>query len=490
MIYDFLLNIVSKHYLIEETIYLFEILKACSFSNAFFRKVKIFSENLVNESRKNTNLDNVDSILNTYNLSTKEGIQMMCMAESLLRIPDFYNFNSFIKDKLSFQEWNYYYSSDYWKIIIYNMIIDFIANFFYKNNINDFHLMIFIFRKIIFFFSNYVMKNIGKKFVYSSNETNAIKKSLSDKNIYSFDMLGEAAITFYDAKKFFNQYQNAVKNISKTYLGCDFDRIPTISIKLSALNPKYSFSNRKRIFRDLIPILKILTIDIKKAKSALTIDAEECDRMELSLCLFSVIFNSKYCLYWHKFGLVIQAYSKRALPTLYWINKIAYDKQTKIPVRLVKGAYWDYEVKNAQVLNLNMYPVYIKKFCTDLSYLLCSVYLLSNNCKDNIKPQFATHNIQTISFVVILGKKKKLEFQKLYGMGDNVYYALKKLQNITCREYAPIGKYKELLPYLVRRLLENGANSSFVNKVINKNVNIKRLLLNPILIKEEKYNKI
>ncbi|WP_433928073.1 bifunctional proline dehydrogenase/L-glutamate gamma-semialdehyde dehydrogenase PutA [Candidatus Carsonella ruddii] len=489
MKYNFLLNIVSKHYLIDDTTYLFEILKTCSFTNNFFNKVEIFSKNLVNENRKNTNLDNVDNVLNIYNLSTKEGIQMMCLAESLLRIPDFYTSNSFIKDKLSFQEWEYYYSSDYWKIIIYNMIIDFVANFFYDNNVQDFQLMNFIFRKMIVFFSNQVMKNIGKKFVYSSNETSAIKKSLSDKSIYSFDMLGEAAITFYDAKKFFNQYQKAIINISKTFLGTNINRIPTISIKLSALNPKYSFYNRKRVFRDLIPILKILIIDIKKANSSLTIDAEECDRMELSLFLFNFMFYTNYCLYWNNFGLVIQAYSKRALPTLYWLNKISYDRQTKIPVRLVKGAYWDYEIKNVQVLNLNMYPVYIKKFCTDLSYLLCTMYLLSINCKNNIKPQFATHNIQTISFVMVLGNKKKLEFQKLYGMGNDVYNTLKKIYDIKCREYAPIGKYKELLPYLVRRLLENGANSSFVNKVINKNIIINRLILNPVYIKDEKYNK-
>ncbi|ATX33519.1 bifunctional proline dehydrogenase/L-glutamate gamma-semialdehyde dehydrogenase PutA [Candidatus Carsonella ruddii] len=489
MTYNFLLNIVSKYYLIDENIYLFNILKNCSFSNDFFDNVETFSYSLINESRKNTNLDNIDNILNIYNLSTKEGIQMMCLAESLLRIPDYFTSNSFIKDKLSFEEWKYYYSSEYWKIIFYNMIIDFVSNFFYKKNVNNYNLIIFVFRKIIVFFSNYVMKNIGKKFVYSSNENSAIKKSLSDKNIYSFDMLGEAALTYYDAKKFFNQYLKIINNISNSYLGLNIDRIPTVSIKLSALNPKYSFSNRQIVYRDLIPILKILVIGVKKANSSLTIDAEECDRMELNLYLFSEIFYTKYCLYWNSFGLVIQAYSKRALPALYWINKIAYDKQTKIPVRLVKGAYWDYEVKNAQFLNLNMYPVYIKKFCTDLSYLFCSMYLLSKCCKNNILPQFATHNIQTISFITILGKDRKLEFQKLYGMGDVVYNSLKKLKVIVCREYAPIGKYKELLPYLVRRLLENGANSSFVNKVVNKNTNMKKILINSLFIKNDKYNK-
>lgn len=488
MKYDFLLNIVSKHYLINEEIYLLELLKKCFFKKKFFNKVEILSKILINESRKNTSLDNVDNILNTYNLSTKEGIQMMCLAESLLRIPDFVTNNSFIKDKLSFQEWSYYYSSDYWKIIIYNLIIDFISDFFYVNNIKNQKLLIYIFKKIINFFSNYVMKNIGKKFVYSSNYKSAINKSLSDKNVYSFDMLGEAAVTYYDAKKFFNQYRKIIKNISKTYLGGNGYKIPTVSIKLSALNPKYSFYNRKRIYRDLIPILKILIIDIKKANSSLTIDAEECDRMELSLYLFKEIFYTKYCLDWNGFGLVVQAYSKRALPTLFWIKKIAYQRCNLIKVRLVKGAYWDYEIKNIQILNLNMYPVYIKKFCTDLSYLLCATFLLSNQCKNFILPQFATHNIQTISFVIILNKKKNIEFQKLYGMGDNVYNALKNIKEINCREYAPIGEYKELLPYLVRRLLENGANSSFVNKILNKNIKIKSLSKNPLLINEERYN--
>ncbi|MFI4913529.1 MAG: bifunctional proline dehydrogenase/L-glutamate gamma-semialdehyde dehydrogenase PutA [Candidatus Carsonella ruddii] len=481
-----LLNIVSKYYLIDEEIYLVELLKKCCFSLFFFKKVEFFSKILINESRKNTFLDNVDNILNTYNLSTKEGIQMMCLAESLLRIPDFITGNSFIKDKLSFQEWHYYYSSDYWKIIIYNMIIDFIAEFLKKNFFEK--TISIYFKKIINTFSNYLMKNIGKKFVFSSNYNSAIKKSLSDKNVYSFDMLGEAAITYYDAKKFFTQYYKMIKNISKTYLGSNGYFIPTISIKLSALNPKYSFSNKKRIKRDLLPILKILINDTKKAHSSLTIDAEECDRMELNLFLFKEIFFTKYCENWFGFGVVIQAYSKRALPAIFWLNYISYIRHLKIPVRLVKGAYWDYEIKNVQILNLLMYPVYIKKFCTDLSYLLCSILLSSKTFK-NIIPQFATHNIQTIAFVLVINKNKKVEFQKLFGMGDDIYRSLKIIKKIKCREYAPIGKYKELLPYLVRRLLENGANSSFVNKILKKNIKYKYFFVNNSHFCLKKYNK-
>lgn len=489
MIFNFLLNIVSKHYLIEENIYLLEILKNCCFNETFFQKVEIFASNLINESRKTVLLDNVDNLLNEYNLSTKEGIQMMCLAESLLRIPDFFTINSFIKDKISFQEWKYYYSSDYWKIVIYNMAIDLVSKFFYKNNIiNDKKLFIFTFRSMIIYFSNYVMKNIGKKFVYSKNINNAIKKSLSDKNLYSFDMLGEAAVTFYDARKFFNQYLLSINNIKKTFLGSNIKKTPTISVKLSALHPKYSFLNRKDVLKNLIPMLKILILEIKKTNSEITIDAEECDRMELNFQLFNILYYSGYCLYWGGLGLVIQTYSKRALPAIYWLNQISHMRQTKISIRLVKGAYWDYEIKFIQSLNLNLYPVYTKKFCTDLSYLLCSLYLLSKKCNNEIFPQFATHNIYTISFVVILSKGKHLEFQKLYGMGDNVYSALKKIHSISCREYAPIGKYKELLPYLVRRLLENGANSSFVNKVLNKNSNIKDLIYHPFFKKEKKYN--
>ncbi|MFI4870134.1 MAG: bifunctional proline dehydrogenase/L-glutamate gamma-semialdehyde dehydrogenase PutA [Candidatus Carsonella ruddii] len=483
---NFLLNIVSKYYLIDEEIYLIELLKKCCFSNFFFKKVEFFSKILINESRKNTFLDNVDNILNTYNLSTKEGIQMMCLAESLLRIPDFITGNSFIKDKLSFQEWKYYYLSDYWKIVMYNMIIDFISEFlkkkFIKKTINIY------FKKIINIFSNYLMKNIGKKFVFSSNYKTAIKKSLSNKNVYSFDMLGEAAITYYDAKKFFTQYYNIIKSISKTYLGSNNYFIPTISIKLSALNPKYSFNNIKRIKRDLLPILKILIKDVKKAHSSLTIDAEECDRMELNLFLFKEIFFTKYCKNWNGFGVVIQAYSKRSLPAIFWLKSISYNKNLKIPIRLVKGAYWDYEIKNIQILNLLMYPVYIKKFCTDLSYLLCTILLSSKICK-NITPQFATHNIQTISFVLAINKNKEIEFQKLFGMGDDIYRSLKIIKNIKCREYAPVGKYKELLPYLVRRLLENGANSSFVNKILKKNINYKSFFINNNHFSLKKYNK-
>ncbi|AFP83943.1 bifunctional proline dehydrogenase/L-glutamate gamma-semialdehyde dehydrogenase PutA [Candidatus Carsonella ruddii] len=493
MIFNFLLNIVSKHYIIDENIYLLEILKNCFFKWSFFKKVESFSNNLINKSREKILLDNVDNILNEYNLSNKEGIQMMCLAESLLRIPDIFTINSFIKDKIFFQEWEYYYSSDYLKIIVYNLAIDLVSNLFYNNNndiINDKKFFLYIFRKVISLFANHLMKNIGKKFVYSNNSKKAVQKALLDKKIFSFDMLGEAAITFYDANKFFNQYIKLISNIKKNFMGCSRNKIPTVSIKLSALHPKYSFYNRKDVFKKLSLILKILIIKVKKANSLLTIDAEECDRMELNLELFNTLFYSEYCLYWNNFGLVIQAYSKRALPALYWLRTIAFMRQTKIPVRLVKGAYWDYEIKFIQSLNMNLYPVYIKKFCTDLSYLLCTCFLLSNKCNNIILPQFATHNIQTISFIVVLSKGRHLEFQKLYGMGDNIYETLKNMHKITCREYAPIGTYKDLLPYLVRRLLENGANSSFVNKLVNKNCNIIKLTNNPLLKKEVKYNKL
>ncbi|BFI90908.1 bifunctional proline dehydrogenase/L-glutamate gamma-semialdehyde dehydrogenase PutA [Candidatus Carsonella ruddii] len=490
MIFNFLLNIVSKHYLIDENIYLLEILGKCFFEYNFFEKVETFSNNLINESRKTVVLDNVDNLLNEYNLSNKEGIQMMCLAESLLRIPDLYATNSFIKDKFSFQDWVDYYSSDYWKVVVYNMTIDLISSLYYDNKkFEKDKYFFYLFRKTIFYFSNYLMENIGKKFVYSSNSKLAINRALSDKKIFSFDMLGEAAITYYDANKFFNQYIQLIDDIKKNFVGSYRDKTPTISIKLSALHPKYSFYNRKDVFDKLSIMLKILVIKVKQTNSSITIDAEECDRMELNLELFNTVFYTKYCLYWNRFGLVIQAYSKRALPALYWINTIAYFRQTKIPVRLVKGAYWDYEIKFTQSINLNLYPVYTKKFCTDLSYLLCSYYLLSNKCKNNIFPQFATHNIQTISFIIVLSLGKHLEFQKLYGMGDNVYQALKKMHSITCREYAPIGTYKELLPYLVRRLLENGANSSFVNKLLDKKCENRNLINCPLLKKDEKYNK-
>ncbi|AFP84304.1 bifunctional proline dehydrogenase/L-glutamate gamma-semialdehyde dehydrogenase PutA [Candidatus Carsonella ruddii] len=484
-----LLNIISKYYLIEDNIYLLELLKNCYFKNDFFKKVKEISLNLTNEARKNLYLDNLDNLLGEYNLSTKEGIQLMCLAESLLRIPDFYSADSFIKDKISFQDWSYYYSSDYWKIIFYNMIIDFCSIAYYKFYSENKNMFIKIFKKTVVFFSNYVMKHIGKKFVYSSDIVKAVQKSISDKNIYSFDMLGEAALTYYDARKFFNQYKLAINEIRKCYTEHNFnERLPSISIKLSALNPKYSFFNIEQIMRDMIPLIKILIYNAKEAFVSITIDAEEVDRLELSLILFNNIFYSKLCKNWGKFGIVVQAYSKRAIPILYWLNYISIEQNKTIPVRLVKGAYWDYEIKYSQTLNLPMYPVYINKFCTDLSYLLCSIYMLSNLCKTHIYPQFATHNIQTISFILTLSNDKNYEFQKLYGMGDDVYRSLKKIYNITYREYAPIGKYKELLPYLVRRLLENGANSSFVNKVIDKNISLHILNKNPFKINNKKYN--
>ncbi|AFP83561.1 bifunctional proline dehydrogenase/L-glutamate gamma-semialdehyde dehydrogenase PutA [Candidatus Carsonella ruddii] len=491
---NYLLNIVSKHYSIEENIYLYNLLKFCNLKNIFFKKVDSITGNITNERRKNLRIDIVDNILNEYNLSTKEGIQMMCLAESLLRIPDFITADSFIKDKISFQNWKEYYLTDYWKILFYNMVIEIISNFYYKKSHKvDKKFFINYFKSLIYYFSNNVMKIIGEKFVYANNIKTAIYKSLSDKRIYSFDMLGEAAITFYDARKFYNQYKKSLYTIKNFFSINNYNnRKPTMSIKLSALHPKYSFFNRIRVLRDLPFLIKNLLMLSIKFNISITIDAEECDRMELSLIIYKNIFYSNFCEEWNKFGLVVQAYSKRALPTLYWLNKISKELKKKIPVRLVKGAYWDYEIKLCQYNNMEYYPVYTNKFCTDLSYLLCTIYLLYKEVNDTIIPQFATHNIQTIATVIALSENKNYEFQKLFGMGNFVYYFFKKQYNINYREYAPIGEYKELLPYLVRRLLENGANSSFINKIIYKNTNYYKLINNPLsnLILRKYNNKI
>src|SRR5699024_10281407 len=300
---------------------------------------------------------------------------------------------------------------------------------------------------------------------------------------YSFDMLGEAARTAVDAQHYFTAYLAAIEQLGAKGAKLAGDApAPSISIKLSALHPRYEASQRQRILQELTASLGRLTQRARELEVAVTIDAEEADRLELSLEVFAAVYSSSAVKGWGGFGLVLQTYSKRALPVLHWLIKLAEQQGDEIPVRLVKGAYWDTEIKHAQVLGLDGYPVYTRKANTDLAYLACSRLALSELAKGRILPQFATHNAHTLCSLLDMAGDQPIEFQRLHGMGEALYQQTlqRAPKGSYCRIYAPVGAHKDLLPYLVRRLLENGANSSFVHQLVDKKVPIERLAAHPL----------
>ena len=326
--------------------------------------------------------------------------------------------------------------------------------------------------------ANILVEKVAEQFVIGKNIDITIKKAIPkclQGYTYSFDMLGEAALTKQDAKTYLDAYIDAIEKIgNKEYINLQ----PNISIKLSALHPRYEYAQADTILEELGNILINLCIKAKQFNVSLTIDAEESNRLELSLALLERLFIEEKLKNWNGLGLAVQAYQKRSLDTILWLEKIAIKHKKVINVRLVKGAYWDTEIKIAQELGLSDYPVFTRKSSTDLSYIVCAKKLLNN--PEIFYPQFATHNAHTVATILEIAQHKKFEFQCLFGMGQDLYKKIIADHKINVRIYAPVGSYQDLLPYLVRRLLENGANSSFVNAITNPNIKISTLIQCPI----------
>jgi RHH-type proline utilization regulon transcriptional repressor/proline dehydrogenase/delta 1-pyrroline-5-carboxylate dehydrogenase len=332
------------------------------------------------------------------------------------------------------------------------------------------------------------MKILGKQFVFGRTIGEALKRAAPEQAkgwSHSFDMLGEAAKTHADAARYARAYGDALDTIAKVAKG-GFRKAPGISVKLSALHPRYEWGHAEEAKAAILPVLRKLALKAAKADVHFTIDAEEADRLELSMDIIEALAadDELFANGWGGFGLAIQAYSKRAVPLVDWTVELARKHKRKLMVRLVKGAYWDSEIKVAQVAGLSDYPVFTRKVATDVSYLACAKRLLA--ASDCIYPAFATHNANTIGAVKALAGKTPFEFQRLHGMGEGLYEELAKLERgigdepTPVRIYAPVGSHKELLAYLVRRLLENGANSSFVNRIADDEIPIEELVRDPV----------
>src|SRR6188768_4276317 len=429
-------------------------------------------------------LGGVEDFLHAYALSTKEGLALMVLAEALLRVPDAETADRLIEDKLQAGDWARHgsrsapllVSASAWTL---GLTVKVIHPGETPEGIVD-ALIKRLGLPAVRAATRQAMRLLGSHFVLGQTIEEALGRAGSHREfLYSFDMLGEGARTSTDARHYLDSYARAIEAIGKTTGNDPLPRRPGISVKLSALHPRFEPLSRDRVLVELVPKLIELAQIAKRHELNFTIDAEEADRLELSLDVIAATLRDASLAGWDGFGLAVQAYQKRAGPLIDWIGAAAESLNRRLMIRLVKGAYWDTEVKRAQERGLSDYPMFTRKAMTDLCYLDCVRKLLV--ARPRLYPQFATHNALTVACVIEdAGGTGGYEFQRLHGMGEALYEALlAELPDLSCRVYAPVGGHADLLAYLVRRLLENGANSSFVSVAADPSVPVETILRRP-----------
>lgn len=454
--------------------------------------IRATAKKLVTALRFKAKGTGVEGLVQEYSLSSQEGVALMCLAEALLRIPDAATRDALIRDKIATGDWkshlgggrSLFVNAATWGLVITGKL---------TSTVNDKGLSAALTKLIsragepvIRRGVDMAMRMMGEQFVTGQTIGEAINRSkpLEARGFqYSYDMLGEAATTAKDAERYYRDYEQAIHAIGKASAGRGVYGGPGISIKLSALHPRYVRGQAERVMGELLPRVKALMVLAKGYDIGLNIDAEEADRLELSLDLLETLALDPDLGNWQGLGFVVQAYSRRCPFVLDYIIDLASRSKRRIMIRLVKGAYWDAEIKRAQLDGLQDFPVFTRKVHTDVSYIACAVKLLA--ARDVVFPQFATHNAQSLATIYHLAgpdfKIGDYEFQCLHGMGEPLYSEVVGKQNLDrpCRFYAPVGTHETLLAYLVRRLLENGANSSFVNRIADPDVAIDSLLEDP-----------
>ena len=453
---------------------------------------------IVEVARKSKSSSNpIDSLLQEYQLNSKEGTVLLCLAEALLRIPDKKTIDRLLEDKFTSVDWKQHTGFDKGLFVNASSWAFFLTGSILDKKETDKIQLEEAYKGIIKKSSEPVFRVavkkavmiLAKQFVFKPTIQEGMQFTSAKKyqnNIFSFDMLGEGARTMEDAEKYFEDYKNSIHHVGKELNNSsDIKYANGVSIKISALHPRYERNKIEDLNKELLPKLIDLCELAKQYNIQLCIDAEENYRLILSLILLEKLSSNSKLAGWHGLGLAVQAYQKRAFYVIDWLNDLAKRDQRIINVRLVKGAYWDSEIKLAQELGISNYPVFTRKSLTDLSWMACAMKLFS--MQENIFPQFATHNAYSIAFIEEFGKDKVFEFQRIHGMADVIHdyfnrYSSDNYQK--CRIYAPVGEYDDLLPYLMRRLLENGANTSFVNKINNPKLKIEEIIEDPIEIIE------
>jgi RHH-type proline utilization regulon transcriptional repressor/proline dehydrogenase/delta 1-pyrroline-5-carboxylate dehydrogenase len=433
----------------------------------------------------------IDAFLHEYALSSPEGVALLCLAEALLRVPDAETIDRLIRDKIGEANWeshlgrseSIFVNASTWALMLTGRLLHAepaehdlrgaLRRFFARSG-----------EPVVRQAVTAAMRILGRQFVMGRTIEEALERAREPERHgyrYSYDMLGEAARTAADAVRYFAAYEHAIAAIGRSAAAPAAVEAPGISIKLSALHPRHEMAQRDRVLSEMPPLLLKLARHSKRLGVGFTIDAEEADRLELSLDLFEALALAPELAGWDGLGLAIQAYQKRALPLIDWLADLAGRGRRRVMVRLVKGAYWDSEIKRAQERGLDGYPVYTRKVATDVSYLACARRLLAYGAA--FYAQFATHNAHTVATVLkMAGERRDYEFQRLQGMGEALYEQIVGPQHLDrpCRIYAPVGNHEDLLPYLVRRLIENGANTSFVNRIVDDKQPIDEIIADPI----------
>ncbi|WP_299611793.1 bifunctional proline dehydrogenase/L-glutamate gamma-semialdehyde dehydrogenase PutA [uncultured Tateyamaria sp.] len=418
----------------------------------------------------------METFLAEYGLSTDEGVALMCLAEALLRVPDADTIDALIEDKIAPSDWGRHLgrstsslvNASTWALMLTGRVLD-------DDQPGPIgHLRGAIKRlgePVIRTAVSRAMKEMGRQFVLGEDIDSAMDRAagMEAKGFtYSYDMLGEAAMTDADARRYHLSYSRAISGIARACTHDDIRENPGISVKLSALHPRYERAQEDAVMRDLVPRLRSLALLAASAGMGLNVDAEEADRLSLSLQVIDAVLAEPALAGWDGFGIVVQAYGPRAATVIDTIHDMAERHDRKLMVRLVKGAYWDTEIKRAQVEGVAGFPVFSRKAATDVSYISNARKLLGMT--DRIYPQFATHNAHTVAAILHMAGDQPYEFQRLHGMGEALHTMVLRDNGTRCRIYAPVGAHRDLLAYLVRRLLENGANSSFVNQIVDEDV--------------------
>ena len=468
------------------------LIETANLSEQDRKDITAMAAGLVRDIRGTTSPGLMEVFLAEYGLSTDEGVALMCLAEALLRVPDAETMDALIEDKIAPSDWGRHMghststmvNASTWALMLTGRVLD------DEQPGPVRHLRAAIKRMgepVIRTAVARAMKEMGRQFVLGEDIKKAMKRAAGMEAkgyTYSYDMLGEAARTESDARRYHLSYSDAISSIAR---GCTHDDIRKntgISVKLSALHPRYEVAQEASVMKDLVPRLRALCLLAKSAGMGLNVDAEEADRLGLSLDVINAVMSEPALSGWDGFGVVVQAYGPRAAGTIDALYNMAEEHDRRIMVRLVKGAYWDTEIKRAQVEGVDGFPVFTRKAATDVSYISNARKLLGMT--DRIYPQFATHNAHTVAAVLHMGQDKELyEFQRLHGMGETLHNIVLKNHGSRCRIYAPVGAHKDLLAYLVRRLLENGANSSFVNQIVDEDVAPEEVAADPFSKLEE-----
>ena len=482
---------LNRAYLADEGSILERLLPLACSEPALKQKIENTARSLAETVRaRQQHCSGLHAFLNHYDLSSHEGVVLMCLAEALLRVPDTGTADALIADKLNSADWEQHLGKDSslfvnastWGLMLTGKLL-------YPGQDAAFAPLDLL-RKLLGRLEQPIlraalkaaMKIMADEFVMGRTIDEALQRSETDglrHCRFSYDMLGEAAMTRTAAEHYERAYTQAIEVLGRC-AGTEGQERPGISVKLSSLCPRFEPNQSARAVSELTERLLRLATAARAAGITMTIDAEEADRLEIVLQVFEWLYLHTGLRDWTGLGLAVQAYQKRALPVLASLNRLANGQGRVIPVRLVKGAYWDMEIKQAQEQGLADYPVFTLKRNTDVSYLACARYLLAD-CP-YIYPQFATHNAHTVSYIYHHAGDREFEFQRLYGMGEELYAAVTGTHglDVPCRVYAPVGAHEDLLPYLVRRLLENGANVSFINRIADREVSIPELVTDPV----------